>query len=992
MRTKAFSPFLAVVLFTMLTYSCQQAGGLGYETKTATEEGYTYEYVSNDDSNTRVYTLDNDLKVYLSVYKNAPRIQTFIPVKAGGKFDPANSTGLAHYLEHMMFKGTKTFGTKDWEAEKPLLDEIEQLYQDYRSIEDPEARKAHYAKIDDLSNKAAEFAIANEYDKMVAYIGAKGTNAYTTEDRTVYTNDIPGNQLENWLEIEAERFSMIVNRLFHTELEAVYEEKNRSLDNDYWKVYERLYSHVFDGHKYGEQTVIGTIEHLKNPSITDINAYFEKYYVPNNMAVCLSGDFDPNETIKLIDQYFGQLPKSDLEEYVMEPATPISNSIVDTVYGPDAEFLNMAFRFGGTSSEDYAMLKMVDYLLDNSTAGLINLNLIQKQKVLEGGTYVDNLNDYSLHFFSGSPREGQSLKEVQDLLLSQIELIKNGEFEDWLMEAIVNDFKKNKMRALESNYSRANDMVMAFTNNMPWQDYISLIEKMEAITKEDLVQWVKDKYQDNYVVIHKINGEDPNKMRVEKPAITKVPVDRSTKSPFFEKIEAREVPPIQPVFVNYENDIQRATLASGIPVLYNKNKENKIFNLYYLLDFGKNEDPTLPLALDYLQYLGTADYSNEAFNKELYKLGCSFNVSATSDRTYVFLTGLDENMVPAMQLFEDLLMNPVADSEAMKGMVVDMHKKRADAKKNKGTILFSGLMNYVQYGPESPFTNVLSNEQLDQLQSDLLLSKIRDILQTEHRVMYYGPKSLADVTEVLNANHNAAEDRKPAPERKVFAKLGTEDPSVFFTDYDMVQAEIIFSSKGPDYDPEIAPEARLFNEYFGGGMSSIVFQEIREAQGLAYSVFSSYQQGAKVDQNDNMMAYVGTQADKQKEAMEALIDLINNLPESPQNFENAKKSILEKIQSERITKTSVLFNYLSAQEKDLSYDIRKDIYEKVQEMDFADLKNFHTKYVKDKNYNVAVIGDENKIDFVALNKYGTIQKLSLQELFGYKDRDPNLLN
>jgi len=180
---------------------------LMHETKSATDaNGYRYEYVSNDPSSTRIYTLDNGLRVYLSVYKGEPRIQTLIPVKAGGKFDPANSTGLAHYLEHMMFKGNQNFGTKDWDKEKVLLDEIEQMFEEYREITDADARKEHYLKIDSLSNEASKYAIANEYDKMVSFVGVTGTNAYTKEDRTVYVNNIPANQIENWIQIESKRF------------------------------------------------------------------------------------------------------------------------------------------------------------------------------------------------------------------------------------------------------------------------------------------------------------------------------------------------------------------------------------------------------------------------------------------------------------------------------------------------------------------------------------------------------------------------------------------------------------------------------------------------------------------------------------------------------------------------------------------------------------------------------------------------------------------
>ena len=968
--------------------ACQSVGPKNtLTTKTATDSnGYKYEYVENDPSETRIYSLENGLKVYLSVYKEEPRIQTYIPVKAGGKFDPATSTGLAHYLEHMMFKGTNTFGTKDWETEKIYLDSIENMFQHYRTLKDPEERKDWYAKIDAVSNEASKYAIANEYDKLCTVIGATGTNAYTTEDRTVYVNNIPSNQIENFLEIEAKRFSMIVNRLFHTELEAVYEEKNRSLDNDFWKSAEAMSSNMFTKHPYGTQTVIGTIEHLKNPSITDINAYFEKYYVPNNMAICMSGDLDPEKTIQLIDQTFGKLSTKPVDEYqsIVEP--PLTENKSQEVFGPETERVSLGFRFGGTSSSDANIVLLIDYMLNNSAAGLIDLNLVQKQKVLSAGCYLNQMNDYSIHTFFGEPREGQTLEEVRDLIIEQIEKVKSGDFEDWLVEAIINNFKIDKMRALESNFSRANDMVMAFTNNMDWKDYISRIDQMEKITKEDIVQFANSHYN-NYVTIFKREGEDPNKLKVEKPEITKVDVDRQTQSDFFIKVKDRPVDEIVPVFLDYDQDLVKTTMNADIPVLIKENSENERFTLYYLLETGTNENPMYKLALDYLTYLGTEDLSSDDFKKEMYKLGCSFNVFSSNDRIYVFLDGLSENMEEGLQLFENLLAGPKADEEVLKNLISDTHKSRSDAKKSKNQILWGGLMNYAKYGPNSPFTNVLSNTELNELASAQLIDIVKSLTSYEHKVMYYGPLAEDELVSMLNKYHTVPAELQPLPTRNKFATLDTEDPKVFFTNYDMVQTEMVLQSRGPEYNHELAPEVRLFNEYFGGGMSSIVFQEIREAQGLAYSVFSSYQQGAKLDQNDVVMAYVGTQADKQKEALNAMIDLLNNLPETEKNFNNAKQAILNKIESNRVTKTSVLFNYLSAQEKKLDYDLRKDIYSRVKEMTFDDLKNFHESYVKGKKYNIAVIGDDAKMNFTALNEHGEVVKLSLDEIFGYEENN-----
>lgn len=978
--------YLLFVSCLLLFSACQKAADTTkLVTKNSTDaNGYAYEYVENDPSKTRVYTLENGLKVYLSVYKEEPRIMTYIPVKAGGKFDPVESTGLAHYLEHMMFKGTDKFGTKDWAAEQKALKEIEDMFEEYRTITDPEERKAFYEKIDQKSNEASKLAIANEYDKMASTLGYTGTNAYTTNDRTVYVNNIPSNQIENFLDIESNRFQIIVNRLFHTELEAVYEEKNRGLDNDYRKVYEAMNKTMFTKHPYGTQSVIGTIEHLKNPSIKDINEYFYKYYVPNNMAICMSGDLNPEATIKLIDQYFGKLKEKPLAEYVPIVEPPLTANKEVTVLGPDKERVMMGFRFDGLNSEDYAKMQLVDYMFDNSTAGLINLNLVQKQKALGAGSYANAMNDYAIHNFWGEPREGQSLEEVKDLLLGQIEILKKGEFEDWLIPAIINDFKKVKMEQMESNYSRANDMVMAFTNNMSWQEYISLIPKMEALTKEDVVKFANEKYT-NHVVVYKKTGEDPNKVRVDKPKITPVDLDRTTQSDFLQRIQNRKVADVQPVFVDYDKDIAKTTMKSDVPVLYKENTENSLFTLYYLLETGTNENPKVALALDYLQYLGTESLDAESFKKELYKLGCNFGINSSEERIYVYLSGLNENMKPAMKLFEDLLANPKGDTEVLQNMISDTHKSRGDAKKEKWRILWQGLSNYAKYGPNSPYTNVLSNEDLNQLQSDELITIIQSVPKLEHKILYYGPMKQDKVVATLNELHQVPEKMMPLPTKKVFATAEMTDPSVYFANYDMVQAEMMLMSKQDQFNKEILPEVNVFNEYFGSGMSSVLFQEIRESRGLAYSVFSRYNVAQKAEDNDYLQAYVGTQADKQEEALDALVDLLNNLPESEKNFENSKKAILGKIESSRITKTAVFFNYLSAQRKNLDYDIRKDVYTRVKDMTFADLKAFHGKYVKDKKWNVAVVGDEKKMNFKALSKYGKVNKLSLDEIFGYEE-------
>ena len=378
---------------------------------------YKYEQVDGDPTKTRIYTLDNGLKVYLSVNDEEPRIQTFIAVKVGGKNDPAQTTGLAHYFEHLMFKGTQQFGTSDYEAEKPMLDDIERLFETYRVTTDEAERAAIYHTIDSISYEASKLAIPNEYDKLMSIIGASGTNAFTSTDMTVYTEDIPSNQIENWAMIEADRFKNPVIRLFHTELETIYEEKNMSLTQDARKVYEAMNAALYPNHPYGTQTVLGTQEHLKNPSITNVKNYHKTYYVPNNMAICMSGDFNPDEVIQIIDKYFGDMqPNPDLPELEFTPEKPITEPIVKEVYGLESESISIGWRLPASKDRSNDIAQMAGFILSNGTAGLIDLDLLQNQKILSGYGYASLLPDYGSFELYGKPKEGQTLDEVKDLI------------------------------------------------------------------------------------------------------------------------------------------------------------------------------------------------------------------------------------------------------------------------------------------------------------------------------------------------------------------------------------------------------------------------------------------------------------------------------------------------------------------------------------------------------------------------------------------------
>lgn len=952
------------------------------EAKSTDRSKYLYETTAHDPLNTRIYTFPNGMKVYMSVYRDKPRIQTYIAFKVGSKHDPSNNTGLAHYLEHMLFKGTDTFGTMDYAKERKYLDQIIDLYESRRNTPDFEARKRIYRQIDQVSGVAAQYAIPNEYDKIVKSLGITGTNAFTGVEYTVYTNNIPSNQLENWLSVEAERFRNPVMRLFHTELEVVYEEKNQSLDRDSFRVYETLMSHLFQHHPY-RHTVLGSVEHLKDPSIRDMIRHYKRYYVPNNMAICLSGDFDPESTIDLIYKYFNSYSRQDVPEFKPPEEVPINQPIIREVLGPDAASVTVGFRMDATSVRHRDLLEMADMILNNNEAGLIDLNLKHAQKVLEAGSYVVFNKDYFVHVLYGRPVKDQSLEEVKDLLLQQVEQLKEGDFPQWLPAAVVNDLTLSQIEKYQSNHGRAYDYVNTFTQDIPWPVRVNRLRRLAGISKQDIAEFARSSYRNNYVVVYKKTGRDENRDKLKKPEITPVKINRNRVSDFAESIYSKQVPGIQPAFLDFEKDVHSFQLENGVTVYYRKNTENQLFRLYYRFDMGTIHDPKLAVAFEYLKYLGTDQYSAQDLKKAFYKIGCSFSFTVDEDQMDLQLFGLDKNFSDGLALLSSLLENAKPDREALDKVVKNILKSRSDRKRSKSVILYHALYNYGMYGPNSPYTQILSQQELKKLTPEELIHIITSLSGYRHRILYYGPASAASLKKELAACHANQKPLNKIPEPIRFEQKETDRDRVFFVDYDMKQVQAILMSKSRTYNPENCAIRRLFNEYYGGGMSSVVFQTLRESRALAYRVNARYTTPDRKNKAHYITAFIGTQADKLEEAINGMHNLLDSMPVSEPMINTAKQAVIKEIQSERTTQIDVLLRFEQLKRLGLSYDINKNLYYRIPELYAEDLQTFHETYLKGKHYTMLLIGDKDKIDLKLLNRYGKVETLTLKEIFGY---------
>lgn len=944
-----------------------------------------FQAIANDPLQVKIYTLQNGLKLYLSVNRHEPRIFTNIAVRSGSKQDPSETTGLAHYMEHMLFKGTSRIGALDWETEKVLLQKISDLYEQHRKTTDEETRRAIYAEIDRVSGEAAQLVAANEYDKLVSAIGAKDTNAYTWVDQTVYVNDIPANELERWMQLESERFSMMALRLFHTELETVYEEFNISQDRDFRKVYNALRESLFPSHPYGTQTTIGKSEHLKNPSHVNIQWYFSTYYVPNNMAIVLAGDFDPDEVVALAERYWGSYEPKTLPPFNCEEQPSFSQPVRREVLGQEAPHVELAWRLAGSATDEPLMLSLIKGLLYNDQAGLLDTDLNQQQLVLESEAWGWFYADYSVLGLFGKPREGQTLEEVEQLMLQVVTRLQKGDFDNWLIEAVINNMRLSQTKAWEQNRHRAEAMTTAFILDINWQRYVDRLQWMRNVTKQQIVDFANERLRaDNYAVVYKRQGTDPTVVKVDKPPITPVALQRDTESDFARNFLQFTSPRLQPHFVDFDTRIQTLKLAGGITLDYVQNEDNDLFRLDFVFEMGKSSDLLMSLALQYLPYLGTSRYSATELQKEFFRLGLAFDVFTHEHRTYISLNGLESSFEEGLQLVEHVLSDVRPDEQALRNVVADILTTRENNKRDRNVVLRDALGSYARYGAHSPFTYRLSEEALKTINPVELVRIIQSLISFEHNIYFYGNRPAQEAATLLERYHQAPAVRQPVLPNKHFPQLPTESDKVYFLDFPIVQTDVMLLSRGtPFFNLEEHLMRELYNEYFGYGLSSIVFQEIRESKALAYATYAYYSSPRRKDHSHYLQAYVGTQPDKLSDALPAMFNIIEQMPVVEAQIESARQSLIKQIESERIPPANIYWEALSNWDLGHDGDLRRPLYHRMKETTVSDFLQFHQNYVKGRSFHLILMGSREQIDLSYLDNFGELEELTLDDVFGY---------
>lgn len=904
-------------------------------------------------------------------------------MRTGSNNDPKDHTGLAHYLEHLLFKGTDKYGTQNWAKEKPYIDTIFNLYEQYNSSTDSAKRAAIYREIDRVSLAASQYSITGEYQKMMAEMGSQRTNAHTAAEETVYEEDVPSESIDKFLTVQAERFRNPVFRLFHTELEAVYEEKNRALDNDGFKMFETTNAAIFPTHNYGQQTVIGTIDHLKNPSLKAIKEYYDKYYVPNNMGLILVGAFDADEMIKKVEKYFSYMSPKPLTPYTPAPELPMTTVIEKNIYGNSAEAMRISFRGPAAYTKDAMLLDMALKVLFNTKAGLLDINLTKKQKLINATAGSVQYKDYSILSLNGSPRPNQTLEQVKDLLLEQLQKLKSGEFDDTLIKAIVANGKLSFYTGIETSNYRAAGLMEAFIKSRcdNWDMEIGELEAKQKVTRQDIIDVANKYFGNGYAIMYKRKGPDNTVTKVSKPAITPVKTNTDKESDFLRSVVAMPNTPAAPQWKDFSKDFQRSK-AGIADIMYVKNTENDKFRLHYRYDMGSRNNLLLAVAAQYIQFLGTDKYSAEEISKQFYNIACSFNVNAQAESMAINLSGLGENFDKAVELLEHLLANCQPNEAALNGLKGRLMRTRNDAKSNKASIM-QGLISYARYGFDNPFNYVLSQDEIQNLDANELVNILHGLANYKHDIIYYGPATLDKLTQRMNAVHKLPAAFVAYPAEKKFTPVVQNKNEVLFADFDMVQSEINWIRNTKPYDVKKNAVIHVFNAYFGGSSNSIVFQNIRESKALAYSTNAAYVNAYRNNEPGYFSAYVGCQADKMNDAVAGMNQLLNDMPLDEKKFDVARSKRRSAIETDRTDGLDVVFDYINLKQLGLDYDTRKQEYDALSTISLKDLAQFHKDEIAGKPYTYCIVGRQGKVKTEDLKKIGEVKTLSLEEIFGY---------
>ena len=940
----------------------------------------------SDDFKIEVYELDNGLTVMLNEDRNASSIAGGVIIKGGGKQDPADATGIAHYLEHMLFKGTDELGTVDYEAEKILLDSIEIYYDKLGRTSNDEDRLIIQKKINDLNVKASKYVIPNEFNKLMEGFGSTGVNAFTNNDIIAYVSEFPSHQISKWLDINSHRFENPVFRLFQSELETVYEEKNRAMDNAFRVLFDKFFENFFKKHPYGQQNIIGTKEHLKNPSIRKMKEYYDQYYVSNNMYLLLAGNFDAISIKPKIERTFGKLKSGPEPSFVNVKEDPFDGREVVTKRLTPIRFGMIGFRMPKPKHEDNTTIDIIRNLFNNSAStGLLDRLSIENK--LLGSSAITGFGgaDHGAMGIIFIPKlVFQTFKGAENSVLKEIEKVKNGDFSDEYLQSIKLTIIKEHEIGLESATSRLNYALDMILNDRNWEDIVNYPIKIQDISKEEIIRVANKYFKDDYLVYRSKFGF-PKKDKVEQPPFEPVKPENSEQaSAYAKKLETIPADDIKIDFIDFEKDIHHEELIDNFHFYHNSNPVNSIFSLKVEYGIGRYENNKLSYAADLGGMIGSEKFSFNDLKEELQKIGATIDFFSDGNYTGINIKGFDRYFNETMNIAGDFLRTMKVREEDKKKLKKLIQESILERKfeSRESSAKGNALKEYAIWGDSSEYLTRATIKEVKKMDSEILMDQIQDAMMVETTVFYVGTMDKAVVKSSIRdnfiINKKLRKSKSPMSWKKKLKKANTV---FFYNDKKAVQSQIYIVVDGEAMDLNDRHRSNVFNKYFGGSMSGLVFQEIREFRSLAYSARGTYRRPYYFDESGRFEGFMGTQADKTIEAIETYIQLLTNMPEKPSRIDGIKSGLFESLSSSRPNFRSMSRSIRGWKKQGFESDPRKTQKDVYQDIKFQDILEFYKSYIQNRPYTITIVGNKEKIDMEELSKFGEIIEVKTKDIF-----------
>jgi predicted Zn-dependent peptidase len=930
----------------------------------------------------RTLTLDNGFTVILAEDHSEPKVFGAIVAKVGSKNDPEGTTGMAHYFEHIMFKGTDRIGSVDYEKEKPYLDQIAALYDELAAYADDEAKRDEILKkINDLSIAANEYAIPGETDKLLKKYGGTNINAYTSFDHTVYHNTFAPNQLEKWIAIYAERFRNPVFRMFQAELETVYEERNMYADRLGSKALEDLLKRAVKKHPY-RNPIIGTVKDLKTPSINKMTQFYKEYYVAGNMGLVLVGDFVADEVLPYIETAFGALPAGVAPEFPADKYREEPFKVREFYSGryiPIKAGIVCYRSIPAGHPDEVALNYCLSILSNESQTGLLD-SLRIDNRLMFSLTQQLSLNDMGAIVIAFVPKLMRSLKKAESETMNVISRLKSGNFGDELMEALRISFVKDNAKLIENKESFGNLLVSLFSCGKSWDDYVAATAKYQTITKQEIIDAANRYFIDNRLVFYNKTGFSGKAEKIKKPPYKALPSKNVGKqSVFADELDKLESKPQTPLFVDFNRDFRYGDLQKNVHLITGDNPVNDIFTLTIKFDYGKNADKLVELIPEHFNELGTESKTVGEFRSAMQALGASYYLSSGRMSLVLHVDGFDKYFDETMSLINDYLLNIKADNRQMTKIVQSI-RERNRIERKEPNMLAEAHLNYVVMGEHSSYLNRVSAKEAKRLKSDDIVNSFRKAQSHETTITYVGKIPFDRVKSILATQIKFPTNVQPA-DRSFFEIKDYDSDMISLYDYKKANQThtLVYVAGKSGNETDIVTSA-FFNQYFGEGMSSIMFHEIRELRSLSYSASARYSFPNRTYAGFKGFMYgsLATQADKTVEAVELVDSLLKHFPQKPELTEALKSSFKESINTSRPSFREIPSYGYSLIEQGYKEDLRKIRYDNINLFNMDEINRFYNDFIKGRSRVYILTGNEDKME---LNKLSVKkQKVTLKDI------------